>query len=296
MCRVFLVYALAERENGGWPTMIEHNSQISTPAAKATLHGSDVASWPIMICMLGSFRLLLQGHRVAIRSAGKTEALLCYLGLHYGSPVARATLLSVLWPDGDPVLGRQSLNSLIHHLHKLLGSQLGGYPLIVHGDGHYQLNTDVGIGVDATVFELLAEAGDRHARCENHAAARESYARAANLYGGDLCRVPDVHAILIRERLRSRYLTLLAQIADYHYSAGDYIACMNSAWRLLDVDPCREDAHRLIMRCYVRRGERAAALRHYEICASILRAELAAEPEPDTILLLSQIRLQPERI
>ena len=96
-----------------------------------------------------------------------------------------------------------------------------------------------------------------------------------------------------RERLRARYLTLLAHLADYHYGAGNHEVCLDYAWRLLACDPCREDAHRLIMRCYVRQGERAEALRHYRLCVDILRAEFKAAPEAATTTLFEQIRLDP---
>ena len=68
------------------------------------------------------------------------------------------------------------------------------------------------------------------------------------------------------------------------------------AGRLLDGDPCREDAHRLVMRCHVRRGERAQALRHYLLCQQILRAEFDAAPEPATDALFEQARLDPSTI
>ena len=102
----------------------------------------------------------------------------------------------------------------------------------------------------------------------------------------------DVGSVLERERLRARFLSLLAYLADEQYRAGEYGACLAQAWRLLGHDPCREDAHRVVMRCYVQRGERAAALRHYHVCAHILRAEFDAAPEPATTALFDQIRLQ----
>jgi hypothetical protein len=47
------------------------------------------------------------------------------------------------------------------------------------------------------------------------------------------------------------------------------------------------------MRCHVRRGERAQAMRQYRICCSILQDEFDALPEPATQLLYQQIRLDP---
>jgi len=96
--------------------------------------------------------------------------------------------------------------------------------------------------------------------------------------------------------LRARFLSLLAYLADAQYRAGEYSACLEHAWCLQGNDPCREDAHRVVMRCYVRCGERAAALRHYQVCVSILRAEFDAAPELATTALFDQIRLRPSGI
>ena len=93
--------------------------------------------------------------------------------------------------------------------------------------------------------------------------AATSYRQSVSLYRGDLAVKTDVGSVLERERLRACFLSLLAYLADERYRAGEYGACLDRAWRLLGHDPCREDAHRVVMRCYVRRGERAAALRRY---------------------------------
>jgi DNA-binding SARP family transcriptional activator len=65
---------------------------------------------------------------------------------------------------------------------------------------------------------------------------------------------------------------------------------------LLRHDPCREDAHRMAMRCYVRQGERAQALRQYRLCREVLAIEFEAAPEPATESLYELVRLDPARI
>ena len=54
-----------------------------------------------------------------------------------------------------------------------------------------------------------------------------------------------------------RYSTLLASLGTYAYDAGHIAACLAYAQRVLSHDPFRDDAHRLLMHCYVRQGERA---------------------------------------
>lgn len=258
--------------------------------------GACDVSCPILICLLGSFLLLKAGQAVALRGGGKTESLLCQLGLHHTRSIPRETLLNTLWPSSDSVLASQSLNSLIYSLHKLVGDAISGTPPVLHADGYYRLNIEAGIRVDIACFDAYADAGERHARAGNLPAAAEAYAQAVRLYRGDLCGSTDVESVIERERLRARYLSLLARLADYHYGQQDYATCLDYAALLLAKDACREDAHRLAMRCHVRQGERAQALRQYRLCQDILRVEFDVAPEPATTALFDQVRLDPGSI
>lgn len=253
-------------------------------------------TWIILICLLGRFRLLHSGHPIAIPSGGKIETLLCRLGTQFDHRVHRTVLLDLLWPTSDSTLAHQSLNSLIYSLHKLIGDALGGAALILHEDGYYRLNMEAGVSVDVASFDAWADTGDQQVRDGNLAHAATSYRQSVGLYRGDLVVETDVGSVLERERLRSRFLSLLGYLADERYRVGDYDACLGHAWCLLGHDPCREDAHRVVMRCHVQRGERAAALRHYQVCVHILRAEFDAAPEPTTTALFDQIRLQPSHV
>ncbi len=262
----------------------------------ASLTPAESARWPVLIRVLGPFCVLKTGSPVPVRGRGKTEALLSHLALRYESGIARETLLDQLWPDSDPALASQSLNSLVHSLQRLLGDVVGGASLIVHGGGWYRFNTAVGVGVDVACFDSLAAKGDQQARAGDPEAAAETYGRAVDLYRGDLCVSSDVYAVMERERLRVRYLTLLARLADHHFEMSNYLGALDWALRLLAHDPCREDAHRLVMRCHVRRGERGQALHQYRLCESVLHAEFDASPEPATLSLFEQVRSDPDSV
>jgi len=257
---------------------------------------SDEASWPILICLLGSFLLLQAGQSVALHCGGKIETLLGRLGLQAGRRVPRAVLVNLLWPASDSAQATQSLNSLVYSVHKLIGDALGGAAPVLHEDGYYRLNVEAGVGVDITCFDAWANTGDEQVRAGDLARAAMSYRQSVCLYRGDLAVETDVASVLERERLRARFLSILAYLADEQYRVGDYRACLEHAWRLLGHDPCREDAHRVVMRCYVQRGERAAALHHYHVCEHILYTEFDAMPELATTALFDQIRLHPSHM
>ena len=60
--------------------------------------------------------------------------------------------------------------------------------------------------------------------------------------------------------------------------------------RAIDHDNLLEEAHRALMRCYVRQGERGRALRHYQSLVQTLQAEIGADPAPETTALYQQLR------
>lgn len=254
------------------------------------------ATWSVLICLLGNFRMLKAGQPVPIRNSGKTQALLASLALEHDYAAPRETLLQTVWPNTDKTLARQSLNSLVHSLRKQLSDQLGGAAPVMHLDGYYRLNVEAGIGVDVAWFCSLVNAGEQHTRSGHATDAIQCYSCAVRLYRGDLCATSDIPALIEREHLRAQYLSLLARLADHHLELAEYDRCLEYVRRLLTADPCREDAHRIAMRCYARRGERTQALRQYQVCETMLRTEFDVAPEPATHDLYQQLRLSPASV
>jgi DNA-binding SARP family transcriptional activator len=236
---------------------------------------------------------LHEGKPVHVNKKG--AALLRVLARRGGSGVSRDAILAELWPDSDPDLAGRSLNTLLWSLHRRLAPILGTTPSIHHVNGMYSLNTREGVAVDTVLFDAFADAGDAYARRGDWQQAVELYRRAAALYQGDLYPGADLDAEIIieRERLRARLHSLLADLARFAYDQSDIPRCLEAAQRVLSSDPFREDMHRLLMRCYVRSGERSRALRQYQVCRGLLQNEFEVDPEPSTTELFERIRVDP---
>lgn len=248
---------------------------------------------PILICLLGGFRLLKAGQLVPLRSGSKTEAVLAYLGLRADQCVARDALLQTVWPDSDLPRADHAFRNLLCTLQRQLRDALSDAPLIVHADGCYQLNTSVGVAVDVTRFDALVQLGDVQVKAGDPMGA-ETYREAIALYRGDLhVGDADLQAVLAREHLRAHYLALLLRLATYQLEHQAYHESIELLRRILYLDPGFEHAHRLLMRCYARLGQRSIALRHYDLCSDILESEFATKPEPETTDLFEQIRREP---
>jgi DNA-binding SARP family transcriptional activator len=250
----------------------------------------------VLICVLGGFALFAADHPIQLRGAPKTEALISSLVLGPPTGVSRDSLLATLWPDAPPGPAAQSLNSLTHYLQNLLGPSLSGAPVLLHLGGSYRLNYGAGVAVDCLQFDARAAQGDRDVDIGDARAALAAYQGAERLYRGDLGIGNDVRALVERERLRAVHLRVLAWVADHYFQAGDYRQCQAFAGRLLSCEPTREDAHRLLMRCFVRLGERAQALRQFRICTEVLRMEFDTAPERETLALFEQLRNAPADI
>jgi DNA-binding SARP family transcriptional activator len=250
----------------------------------------------VMIYLLGQFRLVKLGRELKTRGKGKAEVLLARLAVSRDRGVQRESLMSAVWPGRDPVQAGQSLNSLVYSLRRLLGDGIGGAPPVVQDRGFYRLNIEAGIALDIDFFEVLTAEGDRKAKTGDAEGAAQAYQRAVFWYRGDLAGDADIAMVIHRERYRVMYLTILGSIADISFRNADYETSLLAALRLLEADPCREDAHRLVMRCHVRLGCRSQALRQFQLCKQILRAEFQTDPERLTMALFNQIRLDPTSI
>lgn len=60
--------------------------------------------------------------------------------------------------------------------------------------------------------------------------------------------------------------------------------------RLLALDPGWEDAYRIQMLAHLAQGNRALALRTYQLCVEVLDREFGVEPLPETRVLHEAIR------
>jgi DNA-binding SARP family transcriptional activator len=245
------------------------------------------------VCLLGNFRVLKRGAPISLRPGGKGEQLLGHLALRSPDGMLREALIAHLWPEAELGLATQSLNTLVYSLHRLLGDALDGRPPIVSVSGQYRLNADAGVEVDIAAFDNAVRNGDRLSGIGDRTGAVASYRGAVALYSGDLAFGSDILALVERERLRTRYLQILAHLADAHFNAFEFDRALEYALDVLSHDPCREDAHRMAMRCFVRLGVRSQAFRQYRVCRDALAMEFGAVPEPATDLLYELVRIDP---
>ena len=88
-------------------------------------------------------------------------------------------------------------------------------------------------------------------------------------------------------------LEALARLLAHQSKAAGTERAIQTAVRLLALDPLQEAVHRTLMRLYARQGRRGAALKQYQVCVGVLQRELGTEPEAETKQLYQELLRRP---
>ena len=243
---------------------------------------------------LGTFDVSSRGRSVIRWQSSKARTVFQYLLVRPGEPVPREILMEALWPECDPQAAGNNLKAAVHGLRQTLGGILDDGDAqagILFVQGRYQLSRGVELWLDVDEFEQHWTAGRRLEKQGRPADAVLEFEAAAALYRGDYLQDEPYEewTLLRREKLRDIYFAVAGRLADNAMSVGDYEAAIAYCQKVTDKDPCREDVYRRLMRCYSRLGQRHRALRWYEICRRTVRAELDAEPDPETEALYRRL-------
>ena len=207
----------------------------------------------------------------------KAIALLAYL-VASGRPQSRDHLATLLWPHADQTRSRSALRRTL----SALNAALGGAGLRIERESLAFVGG--GVDVDLDTFRTAAQTDDA-----------DGWRRAADLYGGDflagfvLKDSPDFDEwqLAIADDARRELSGVLERLID---SSDGAEAAIGYAKRWVELDVLHEPAHRALMRAYISRGDRAAALRQYRECVATLERELGVEPLESTTELYESIR------
>lgn len=237
------------------------------------------AAADVRLTLLGAFRLEAAG-RVVPLTTRKAEGLLAYLALHV-TPAghSREKLAALFWGDSPDADARRSLRVALAALRRALP----GEPFVADRES---------LGLDPA-YPLWVDATRCAAAAGRILAGRADAMDAADLdlYRADL--LPDCYDDWLnplRQQLRDRYLAARHAQVERLRTAGEYRAVVQTAQRILAVEPVDEAAHQHLMFCHVTLGDRSAALAQYQACVRALREELAVEPSPQTEALHRWIR------
>ena len=232
----------------------------------------------LYIQLLGSFSLRADDTPVIGLPQARLQALLAYLVLHRHTAQPRRHLAFLFWPDSTEEQAYSNLRKALHALRSLLPEP----DRFLQIDARtVQWRSETPAELDVVQFEQHVTQADRDAATQNWPSVHAHLAAAAELYAGDL--LPDCYDDWLapeRERLRERFFDSLTRLSDLLEKAHEVPAAVRQTNRLLRHNPLHEESYRRLMRLHALQGDRAAALRAYHTCATLLQQELGVDPSP----------------
>jgi DNA-binding SARP family transcriptional activator/TolB-like protein len=205
-------------------------------------------------------------------------ALLALLAVAGTRGLSREKVASLLWPESDEERARNSLSHALSSLRRDLSLED-----VVVGGAELRLNDDV-ISSDVADFERAVAAGEP--------------ARAAALYEG-----PFLDGFFVREaaeferwteeqrqRLHLLFIGVLRHLAGQAEQQRDYANALEWWRRLAALEPTNAAAALGAMQALAATGDRAAALKHFQVHEALLRQEYNVEAEPTVRALADRLR------
>jgi predicted ATPase/DNA-binding SARP family transcriptional activator len=238
--------------------------------AKKCYRPADMAR--LQLTLLGGFEARTDSGLSLAIPLKKAQMLLAYLAMHPKQSHLRDKLAMLLWDDAPAEQARLSLRQTLFAIRHAVPSDA----MLLEGDS--VAFGDEAVTVDVSEFEQLNRNDDPKAR-----------ERAVALYQGELLEGISPGSAQFeewlrgeRERLHELALEAFAKLLGHQMKLEATEPAVQTALRLLSLDPLQEVTHRALMRLYARQGRRAAALRQYQLCVDVLQRELGVEPEEAT--------------
>jgi DNA-binding SARP family transcriptional activator len=232
--------------------------------------------------ILGGFQLSSFDGLSSSLLGKKARLLLAYMALQNGRALTRSQLAGLLWGDRDETRARHSLSQALSQVRRALNGRFAGAFTLTMDNVQFDPSA---LEVDA--IELLAiTSGDSQTALE----------QAMALFKGDLLNglsidEPGFESWLIgeRSRFRAHAVQLMTALCEKHQREVRFDDAIQTALKLISMDPGNERACRILMNSYAAQGSTNEALRHYRIFYDQLDRELGVQPEAETQRLFREI-------
>ena len=237
----------------------------------------------LRVSALGPLEVVLRGEVVDPDAwpYAKPRELLVLLMLHPAGRT-REQIGQAIWPGASAAQVKNSFHVTLHHLRKALGVSEW---VVIEGD-RYRLAPTLRWELDADRFERESRAA------RERAAGVEELRDILALYRGELLEGEVVGPWVEdhRDRLRRLMVDTGLALGAALEAENDPAAAAEAYHAIAAREELNEDAQRRLMLAWSRAGDRVRALRHYERLVALLRDELDAEPEPETVRVFEALR------
>lgn len=212
--------------------------------------------------------------------------------VHERVPLERDRLADIVWGDDLPDGWSGSLSVLISKARNLMNRcGLDAKSILLSTAGSYAIRLPPGSWVDLEDAARRLDRAEGEVRHGNipgalpEATVASSILRRPFLRGSEGTWIDGVR----RHQDASLY-RCYEVLADGWREQGDHRLAIEMAEQAIALDPMQETGYRLLMEAELARGDGIAALRAFERCEQIMKAEFGASPSPRTTEVAERVR------
>lgn len=221
----------------------------------------------------------------------KTGSLLAYLASHGGRRHSRDELIELLWPETDPLLGRNSLSQALSSLRNQL--EPPGMPpgSVLTADRRFVGLNPSAFSCDVARFRTAVVSA--HKSTSTHQRERH-LGEALLLYRGEFAHGwYDDWVLTEREALQTTMLGACKSLMDLHQERSEWDQAVLIAKRATDVAPNSAAPLEALVRLYACAGRAEQAIDAYDRLCRLLREECASSPDPALTRLVRSLEKAP---
>ena len=257
--------------------MKQYSDQIDSIIAKRL-------SAKIVVQTLGSFDVWMDGKKLSTKDWGRDKSIQLFqffLLARNRKAISKESIVDKLWEDD---LDDQGFKVALHGINKALEPDRKSHAdtKYIQRNGHaYQLNSDE-IFVDSIAFEQLISIGNQAIKI-NPEVSIEAFRKALSLHKGSFLpdRMYDDWSADERERFQLMYLSASIELAELLLNENP-VESIQIAQQVLLVDVAWEEAYRIQMEAYLKKGNRPMSIKTYQVCEKVLKEEFGIKPLPET--------------
>jgi len=271
---------LLEDKNEEVKEMVSRVLEGPEPEISVVTRPSD---YPLMVYGFGVPRIFLKDELVADKKwkTRKSKLLFLYLLAQSNQKVPEDKIVDLFWADSSMEKARQNLYNAVYHIRKVLGSDLGvaSKSVILIKHSTYQLNPAIKSWYDVNEFEKLHNAGLSKLDRGSTGDAVSDFKVAVEFYKGRFLEIYyDDWVVNYGYQLQEKLIYMLKELSAFYLREGEYQSSITCAQRILEEDPCEQDAYYIIMNAYFNLGKPEQVIKQYLMCCQTLQEEMDITP------------------
>ncbi len=249
---------------------------------------------PVRVQTLGGFQLWVENQPINSKEWRRDIALQLFQFLitaRHRRGLHKETIMDRVWEKADTKTGEQNFKAALHGINKVLEpnrqSRTESKYIIRQGQT-YQLNL-AAFWIDIDAIEELIAYGNNLLNKEPKMAL-QAYRQAIELYQGIYLpnRVYQDWSCEQRERIQMLVLGTIILLSERLVNENP-LESIRLTEQALIIDSAWEDAYKIQMQAYLKKGNRPMAIKAYQRCVEVLDKEFGLEPLPDTKKLYQSI-------